>query len=348
MNNEEKNISKAENEQNLDNENKVKPDIEEIAKSLNEEKSGSADAHDELKNEKQGFVLDGEESSYKSESMEKGSSNKIDVPELEKSDNLSVEIPVENSLFSEDEESTIDENKPEAEIFEKIIDDNMQFTKDETNLLEKNDLDIPAISNILNENESKQEEELSSIEDVPTPEISELETDKTDSESIETPPEESAENLPKTPVSVSKEKKKSKAPVLILAVVIVIAAGSYFMFLRKEKEVATVKIASVQIQEQIQKPVKPLSPFVYLTAQNVQKNISEGITTFVYDTSSGIESVRNFYKEKLSYLNYSLKIDDFKADGNYSHMVFAKGDKNVSVVLRGMNDRVIVVVSYVE
>lgn len=195
--------------------------------------------------------------------------------------------------------------------------------------------------------EEEPKEVLSKKEEVsvPSPERKDVPAEQlSDAEEASIPAEE--ETKKGVPVE-----KKSKAPMLLA--LLLIAAGGVYYFGVMEKKEPRVTVKRPPVKTEIEKVVKKQevqirNPYVYPGTGDVQKDTSEGIITYVYNTDAAIKAVYNYYKNKMNEMGYVLKSDDFKTDSEYAHIVFSKEKKDCSIIIRQQNGSVSTVVSYVE
>ena len=169
--------------------------------------------------------------------------------------------------------------------------------------------------------------------------------------SAEQPPLPITETTPVFEEDIKPKKKKSKLPLILFLLIIIAGALYYFSSMGKKKEDLIVKkpVIKKQVKEATEVISKKIqSPYLYVNAENVQKDISEGIITYVYDTTAELDTVQKYYKQKLVFLEYNLKTEDYKTGNTYAHLIFTKGDKNCSVFLRSRDNKVNVIVSYIE
>ncbi len=292
----------------MDND-KEKPDIDELAKSFNDDKK-----------EEEKLDLD-----------------KLEIPDLEQIGDIDHE-----------EKKHVPDDKPPAE--------------PESEEPEK--IDLSSISFDLNgeEQESKSTAEIPAdqppeqgISEPPPPEISEpalvKDVIQPADKSAEQPPVPITETTPAFEEDIKPKKKKSKLPLILFLLIVIAGALYYFSSMEKKKEDLIVKkpVIKKQLKETTEVISKKIqSPYLYVNAENVQKDISEGIITYVYDTTAELDTMQKYYKQKLVFLEYNLKSEDYKIGNTYAHLIFTKGDKNCSVFLRSRDNKVNVIVSYIE
>jgi hypothetical protein len=189
--------------------------------------------------------------------------------------------------------------------------------------------------------------------DLPAPSTEEISSD-TDSEmpvddsSIIDDGGEAVESL--TVVDKEKPKRqkgKSKLPQILFLLLLVAGAGYYFLFMKNTKPVAVKTPVRQQLRKTVvKKPsLKPVvkieDPYIFSGAGNIQKDVNEGIITYVYDTDATFNDVQEFYRQKIKEFNCVIKMDDFKPGRKYAHLVFSEKGKDYS-------NKVCVVMSHVQ
>jgi len=185
------------------------------------------------------------------------------------------------------------------------------------------------------------------------PAAEESDEDEAAAEEDEVSSEESDEKKVKQKKKKTKKPsgKKSKLPLLLLLLLI---AGGAFYYFNNMASIETTPPARVPARNLAVAPAQkaeaqtpPASPFVFPESQDIQKDVSDGIATYVYDTSADFETVRKFYRDKFAAMGYSLSTDDYSQDKSFSYMLFEK-DKKYSIVIRKRQDRVSALVSYAD
>ncbi|MFC2092233.1 hypothetical protein ACFLTD_05620, partial [Elusimicrobiota bacterium] len=290
-----------------------------------------------------------------------------DVEDTEKSslDDISLNIEEELGLDEEEEKSiaeldddiSIDDS---SDMFESEISD--EIKKIEESIMEE-DGEIS--------DEPQQKKEIKSIEDEILDEKIAQDSDVSGKESdvraeeqikdtVKKDKDVASDVKEKETVKEESDKKKSKIPIFAF-IFIVIAGGSYYYFFMNKKDILpSPRVTTPPIRRTVRQPSEDInriekaphediqSPYVYTAAQDVQKEMSEGIMTFVYGTNADISIVKKFYMQKLIYMDYELKSDYIDSLSEYAHMVFSKNGKDCSVVLKKKDGSLKVVVSYVQ
>ncbi|MBN2407011.1 MAG: hypothetical protein JXJ19_04890 [Elusimicrobia bacterium] len=143
-------------------------------------------------------------------------------------------------------------------------------------------------------------------------------------------------------------KKKGKSSVFLIVLLVLAAAGGayYYFYMGGKKSAPAVKA--------VEKPVtasredeKPADPYVYTGVNNFQRDINEGLVTYVYKTDAPLDKVYEYYKNKMISMKYTLKTDKFEQEDKYAHIVFTKNEKDCSILIISKDGKVSAVISFV-
>lgn len=157
----------------------------------------------------------------------------------------------------------------------------------------------------------------------------------------------------KKAAKTARPRKKSKVPLLLFILAVGAGLVYYFGFLQKEKS----RVAAgpprprpvTKLMPEADKTTPQVDiPYVYPRARNVQKDVNEGVVTYVYEASNDVSSLHYFYKNRMASMEYTVKSDECKMEEDYAYLVFVRDGKNLSVFIKKSVNKTNVIVSYVE
>ncbi|MDA3793234.1 MAG: hypothetical protein PF545_06245 [Elusimicrobia bacterium] len=144
-------------------------------------------------------------------------------------------------------------------------------------------------------------------------------------------------------------KKKSKL-FLIIFLLLIAGVGIWFLFFKGNDEPVqeTAKHTPPPAKKETGQISAGGNPFIFSGAVKLEEDISDGITTYVYEADSGIDELYNYYKSKMKEMGYKTISEDYRRGMSKGHLIYLKGEKSASVLLRGTNQKVTVVVEYIK
>ncbi|MGM0567948.1 MAG: hypothetical protein ACQESB_01880 [Elusimicrobiota bacterium] len=140
-------------------------------------------------------------------------------------------------------------------------------------------------------------------------------------------------------------KKKKFKFFLFFFFILLIAGGAGYYYLntiieRSPEEPVDFTPAPAVVEEADEKPLeeekkdpREISPYLYLNAENIEKDLSEDIVSFVWNTSDDLSRVREFYKSRMPAMDFSIEKDDFNLEDHIAHLVFESEEKGVVAVI---------------
>ena len=311
-------------------EEKTKPSIDEVAGSFELSEDKTPQDYSQKPAEKDSDDRKKEPSDYN--------------PEAEKQD-----LPGDD--FAADEPEGFDDE--DADLSDLEFD---EFDENEEDVREKEDMPGP----VKKEREALQstpevEEEIRNIEES-VDSLSESDMAGQENAGLNNVPEEneevSPEDIPEMEKVVTEDHdfennrgKKKKSKIFIFFFILLIAGGAGYYYLntmieKSPEQPVEFTPAPAVVQEPPEKPLeeektdpRDISPYLYLNAENIEKDLSEDIVSFVWNTSDDLSRVREFYKSRMPAMDFSIEKDDFNLQEHIAHLVFASEERGLVAVI---------------
>ncbi len=93
---------------------------------------------------------------------------------------------------------------------------------------------------------------------------------------------------------------------------------------------------------------EPAHPLAYYDARGLFRDRRDGVTSLTYEAPASLGDVRAYYRENLSARDYSITVDELRADEEYAYMVFTRDGRDMHIILREESGRVSAYLSYLD